>query len=31
MKIKNWLMISYLLVMVLPIAAIYLLYINLSA
>ncbi|MFC4025261.1 ATP-binding protein [Oceanobacillus longus] len=31
MKIKNWLMISYLLVMLLPIAAIYLLYISLSA
>ncbi|WP_067729940.1 HAMP domain-containing sensor histidine kinase [Oceanobacillus damuensis] len=31
MKIKNWLMISYLLVMLLPIAAIYILYISLSA
>lgn len=31
MKIKNWLMISYFLVMLLPIAAIYLLYISLSA
>ncbi|RKQ34001.1 HAMP domain-containing sensor histidine kinase [Oceanobacillus halophilus] len=30
MKIKNWLIISYLIVMLLPIVAIYLLYINLS-